>query len=295
MGLFGGGSKTPQININVPKLPTAEEIFQQSLQFGQQNFPNSLGARESALGDLATPQSTQQFFGGFQPTSFEDALSNQFFQNTIRDVERSIKQNLSLSGTASSPILAEQIARARGELGVGIGSKLLDVSNARGLTSLQGRLGVDPNSVLNPFVQTQIGQSNAQANFDFQKQLVEAQNNLQRQIEEQRSRSSGISTIGSVLGAGAGFLLGGPVGAGFGASLGGSAASLFGGGESPVSLGDAFSLQQLIEGLGVGGGGGSRNVGKPTPVNTPNIAGPISQFPSFEKFNSRSNQLPFGF
>src|SRR3990167_4285834 len=78
---IGGGcfsKKTPQFS--APKLPTAEEIYQQATTRAKTETPLAYGAREAGLSDLArgTP-----FFESFQPTSIEQALSNQYFQNIM--------------------------------------------------------------------------------------------------------------------------------------------------------------------------------------------------------------------
>jgi len=215
--LFGGGKSNITINVpKPPKLPTAEELFSAGRTEAQTTAPIAFGARETALQDIATPQATQEYFGAFQPTSLEEALGSQYFENIMPDLERSIKHSLSLSGIESSPILSQQIARARGDVGATVGEFLANQANQRALTSLQGR-NIDPMGMIMPFVGTGMQQSTAQANLQSQYDQQVMQADLYRQIQEAQSRASGISSIGSLLGGGAGFLMGGPGGAALGA------------------------------------------------------------------------------
>ncbi len=280
--LFGGGD-SPTINIPPPpQLPTAEELFQQAMSQAQSSFPQALGAREGALGILSSPESTQEFFGSFGPTSFEEALASQHFQNVMPDIERSIKHNLSLSGVASSPILAEQIARERGRVGVDIGQYLTDIGNARASASLTGRLGVDPTTLTLPFVNTGMQQSAAQAGLQQQYDISNALAQYQQALQKQQQEQGLFGTIGSILGGGIGALAspegsrlsGGLLGAGIGGSL-------FGGSQSPMSMQDALSLYQITNPSTPGAANWLQGYGKGTPKGTYNT-GTESVFPSID-------------
>ena len=267
MGFFGNlfGSKDKIDVPQAPKLPTAQELFQGALGFGQQNFPEAIQARESAISDLGLGS---EFYAGFQPTSFEEALASQHFQNVFPETERTIKHALSLSGIASSPILAEQLGKARGDLGVDIGTFLANQGNQRAQFDLSSRLGIDPNQILSPFVNTGATQGNQQAQLDYQRALMQYKIDL----EEQAAGAQGLAGLGSLAGGGIGFALGGPAGAGFGASLGGNLGGAIGGGTSPVSFGDALSIYQATNSPGFVGGGGIQDLfkgyGKGTPPGT---------------------------
>lgn len=277
MGLFGS-KKAPTLDLSgvrraIEGIESFDPAFGRSEERAGRIAPLALGARESALADIATPESTTAFFQGFQPTSLEAALADQTFQNIFPDVERSIKQNLSLSGIASSPILAQQIGRARGELGVDIGNILAQLGQERGVGSLNARLGIDPfGNVLLPQTQQDLAQANLKQQAFIQLEQQQAFANFQQAQQDAQSKAQGISGLGSLIGGGLG-LLAAPFtgglslagGAALGGSLGGAAAGLFGGAQSPISLGDALSVSQAFPGTGGGQGFGG---GQPTTFGT---------------------------
>jgi hypothetical protein len=255
MGLFS--SKKPSLELPAPpKYKTAQDLFNSAIGFAKQNSPLAYGAREGALSDLNRGTA---YYESFQPTSFEQALGNQYFSNVMPDVERSIKQNLSLSGIESSPILAEQIGKARGNLGVDIGQILANLANERAKYSLSSRLGIDPYNTYGNFLETDMSQDNLQKSTDYQYSLQRAMLDYQNNLANAKSKSAGIGTLGTLIGAGAGMALapftGGlsiPAGAALGASLGGTGASLFGGdmGGGGINFGDALSIAQMFPSSG---------------------------------------------
>ena len=234
----------PEIN-----LMKAGDARQTALDFGQAQTPLALKARETALSDLSSPGATQEFFGGFQPTGFEQALASQHFANVMPDVERSIKHNLSLSGIESSPILAQQLGQARGQLGVSIGEILANQGQQRGLASLQARLAMDPISqIIQPISQQELNQSNLQDQLSFQRNIAQSTADFQAVQQQQQQDGALLAAIGSLVGGAGGFAVGGPAGASLGASLGGSLGGGFGGGAaSPIGFGDALSLAELFQ------------------------------------------------
>ncbi len=240
-GCFGGG-KVPKLN--VPKLPTAAEIYGEATSRAKAETPLAYGAREGALGDLSKGTS---FYESFQPTSIEQALGNQYFQNVFPDMERAIRHQFSLSGLEGTPALAGEIGKARGQVGFDIGSYLSNLGNQRASTSLSSRLALDPNQILSPYVNTAQSQSQAQGQFDMQSAMV----NYNNEIAKQKKKAGLISGVGSALGGAAGFFLGGgPMGASIGASLGGSLGSAIGGGSgTPIDLGTALELGNLPQTL----------------------------------------------
>ena len=155
-------------------LPTAEELFGRATAFGKRESPLAYGAREAALADLGRGQA---YYNEFQPSSMDQALANQYFQNVFPDAQKTILNQLSASGIASSPIAARLLGRERGQLGFDIGSFLSNQGNERARYSLDSRLGIDPFSTYQNYLSTDTNQSNAQAQ-------------LQQQYNEQAARSA---------------------------------------------------------------------------------------------------------
>lgn len=250
------GGDEPEYNPPpAPRLKTAQEIFNESIGFARANYPQAYGAREAALTDIGRGT---EFYKQFQPTSFEEALGNQYFQNIFPDVERQTKQALSLSGMESSPILAELLGQRRGELQTNIGEYLSNLGQSRAQYSLQSRLGIDPYAVSGPYAQTNINQSNQQAQLDYEASVARAQADYQSALaksKEKQSKVTALITIGGIaLGAatgglgliGAGGFMAGMAGGALGGSIGGTASGLFGGGgQSPISFGDALAMSQF--------------------------------------------------
>ena len=224
-----------------PTLPTAEQLFGSATAFGKRESPLAYGAREGALQDLALGP---EFYQRFQPTSFENALSSQYFKNIYPDVEKNIRGSLSLSGIESSPILARLSGKAYGDLSTQIGEYLSNLGNERARYSLDRRLSIDPFSTYGNYLNTDIGQSNDQADLNYQYAQQMAMANYMSALDKYKQKGSMVSTIGAGLGGGAGFFLSGgnPGGAALGASLGGTAAGLFGGSGTPISFADALSI-----------------------------------------------------
>ena len=229
-------------------VPTADELFQSGKSFAQKEMPGAYGARESALNDLNNPN----YYSSFQPTSFEQALGNQQFQNIWPDQEAYMRNALSQSGMAYSPVAATTLGNARGNLGYQIGSYLADQGNNRATNSLNARLGIDPMSqILNPYVgvgQDQ-GNQNTMMQNQYNQQLAQAQ--YQQAMNKANQRSGMIGTLGTLGGAALGTVMfpgmGTMAGASLGASLGGAGSSLFGGPAGQGgNLGQALASYQMM-------------------------------------------------
>jgi len=249
-----GKNKTPQYNPPpAPTLKTADELYGAATKYAQQNTPLALGARESALSDLSKGN---DYYAGFQPTSFEQALGNQYFQNVWPGQEESIKHGLSLSGLDSSPILASMLGTQRGQTEFNIGDYLNQQGNNRANYSLSSRLAISPDSVIGGYLGTDLGQSNSQAqyNYDYQQQLAQAE--YQRAVQkfnQQQALYKALGTVSPIGGAIYGGITGGSTGVGsslggtadlFKAFAGGMGGSMMGGGmgfgaASPVNPGSA--------------------------------------------------------
>lgn len=249
-GACGGGDDEPEYNPPpAPTLKTAQDIFDESIGFAKANYPQAYGARETALADIARGQ---DFYKEFQPTSFEEALGNQYFQNIFPDVERQTKQALSLSGMEYSPILAELLGQRRGELQTNIGEYLSNLGQSRAQYSLQSRLGIDPYAVSGPYAQTAVNQSNSQAQLDYEASVARAQADYQNALAKSKEKQSKVTALTTIGGAALGALFALPTGGmsiGMGAMLGGAAGGVaspfFGGGQSPISFGDALAMSQF--------------------------------------------------
>ena len=229
--LFGGKNEEPQQQVPAaPVYKTAQQLFDEAMGFAKTNTPYAYGAREGALGDLA---SKNAYYESFQPTSFEDALANKNFELA----KRGINQGLSLSGMEYSPILSQQY----GDAGAKIGEYLSNLGNQRALYSLQSRLGIDPYSTYQPFLASNQGQSNLQTGANYENALLKSQADYQNALQAYNQQGAGISSLSSLAGAGIGFAFGGPTGAMLGASLGGTASPLWGGSQSPISMSDALA------------------------------------------------------
>lgn len=239
MGCFS--NKQPTYNPPPPPtLPTAQELFSQAQSFGNQNMPNAMGAREGALTDLQNPT---QYYSGFQPTSFEQALGSQSFQNIWPDQQAYMMNLLGKSGMASSPVAATTLGNAYGNLATNIGQYLNTQANDRATGSLNARLGIDPMaSIMNPFANVGQQQGNSQANLQYGYQQALAQQQYQQQMNQFQQQAAAAKMMGQIS------PLGGTI---YGASTG--------------HLGDAWggtgqtmsSVLPMIMGMFTGGAGGA--------------------------------------
>jgi len=251
MGFFGFGDRpsySPPKPIHYDQAP---EFFRDALAWAKKTFPQATMSREKGLRDIRSLEASPEYYAQYGPTSFEEALGNQYFQNIIPDLEASIKHNLSLSGMYSSPILAEQIAQARGRVGYDVGKYLADLAQRRAELGIQGRqaalmaeIGIDPASVYGPYLETDIQQSNLKSLAEYQGRVADSQAGFQNALSDWQSAGSLGSLIGSGIGAIGGSFFGAPmIGASIGGSLGGAMAG--GGAGSPIGFQDALALSNL--------------------------------------------------
>lgn len=257
-----------------PQYKTAQDLFAQAIAFAQANFPLAYGSREGALADLAKGT---DYYASFAPTSFEEALGNQYFKNVYPDAEKSIRGALSLSGLDSSTVLADKLGQARGDIGYDVGRYLSDLGNQRAQYSLSNRLAIAPEAAYGTYLQTDLGQSNLQTEGNYQAALQQAMVDYQNAYQKYESDMALQGMIGSLVGAGIGSFAG-PGGASIGAGLGGS---LFGGsGGGPISFQDSIGLANSFGGKGwgdlFGGGGnlkyaGSGSFSNTSPYSMPNF------------------------
>lgn len=221
-----GKNSAPSYNAPAPTPRlSGQELFSQGTDYAKANMPNAFGAREQALSDVNDPN----YYAKFQPTGFEQALGNQYFQNVWPDQQKAIMNQLSRSGMADSPVAADVLGRSLGKTQFDIGSYLSNLGNQRATDSLNYR-NIDPNSVISPFVQTSQTQSNANASATDQYNQAMAMAQYQdavNKFNQQNAMQKAFGAISPIGGAIYGASTGG--GAGFANSLGGSlsTASMF--------------------------------------------------------------------
>lgn len=224
MGLFGLGGKAPSYpTVTAPTVGTGANYYDQAMSFGNNNFGNAMGARESALSDMNNPN----YYASFQPTSFEQALGDQRFQNQWPNQEAYMSNVLSKSGMAYSPTAAATLGKAYGDTSFNIGSYLADQGNQRATNSLNARMGIDPMSILNPYADLGAQQGNSQANYDWQATKQNADAQYANAMQKYNQSQAMMKMIGQIGGGIAGGMVGGPQGAMMGAGMGGT---LMGGG-----------------------------------------------------------------
>ncbi len=256
--LFGGGDAPQYQAPAAPKLPTAEELFSAGTNYAKTNNPLAFGAREGALTDLQNPTN---YYAGFQPTSFEQALGNQQFKNIWPDQQAYMMNLLGKSGMAYSPVAAQTLGNSYGNLASNIGQYLNTQANDRANQSLQARLGIDPMSMVSPYVNAGVQQSNNQANYDWQ--AATGQANANYSLQDYNKQQQMNQLLGQGLGAAGGFMIGGPAGASIGSGIGGA----LGGGN--MNLGGAFQGAQGMNSQpfgGLFGNSGHSNSGMTMPV-----------------------------
>jgi hypothetical protein len=173
--------------------PNAKDIYGQAIPWANENFPLQMGAQNSALQQLQTPQSIMQYYQGFQPTSFEQALAGQNFQNIWPNQQAYINNILSKSGMMYSPVAAQTLGNAYGLTATNIGEYLNQQANNRANISLQARLGINPMDYVNSYANTAVGQGNQQANANY------AQSMAQLLGQQQAMQQLG-SSVGGTLG-----------------------------------------------------------------------------------------------
>lgn len=298
--LFGGGD-VPELRV-----PTAEELFGQGLGWARGQFPEEFAGRKSAVEAIPQlaigpeflnrfrigeplGQLTPDFFQQFSPTTFEEGLATSAFQPLLEQVKRQAMHIGSLQGIPE--VAGAQFAQGISPALLSIGSQLASLQQQRGLSAagrqdllaqlglqrgalglqgLQSRvsqgLGLDPFSrVALPF--TGVGQ---------QQGNIQAQADLQREIEQRRRDQAqaqalftlalggagaglgaagfaGLGSLGGFAGSSAGGLTGALQGFGLGSSLGvGDFGSAIGGLQPQSNI-----LEQLLGSIGGGGGAGT--------------------------------------
>lgn len=178
-----------------PTLATASDLYGQAQDFYQNNgYGGLLSAQQTALNNANNPN----YYSSFQPTSFEEALGQQQFQNVWPNEQAAIMQQLSRSGMADSPVAAGTIGNAYGNLASGIGQYLNTQADTRATNAINAGLNISPSQLLSPFVQTGQTQSNDQANLNYGYSQAQAQQQYQQQVNQYQQQQSMAQMLGYV-------------------------------------------------------------------------------------------------
>lgn len=229
--------------ITAPTVATGSDLYNQAQNFFTQNgYGDLLNAQSTALGNANNPN----YYASFQPTSFEQALGQQQFQNIWPDEQAHIMDALSKSGMAYSPAAATTIGNAYGNLATNIGEYLNTQANNRATNAIQAGLGINPMNFLSPYADLGAQQSNQQGTFDIQAQLHNADANYANSVANYNQGLAKNGAIGTAVGGIGGFLLGGPQGALIGSSLG---SSLLGGSQAGGGIGNSLLASQYLGGM----------------------------------------------
>lgn len=227
-GCFGG-DKPPNYQPPDIKIPSAGDLYGQANDFWKTSNPTLYNAQSNALNNANNPN----YYASFQPTSFENAMGNQYFKNVWPDTEAYMKNQLSQSGMINTPGAAQSLGQAMGNIETNIGSYLSGQGDQRATGAINAGLGIPLSGLLNPFVQTGQQQSNTQNNWDLTNSQLQYQNSLNNyQYGQQQNQA-----FGGTLGA-----------------LGGLALAPFTGGMSM-----AMPLMGMGSQLGTGAAGGAMN------------------------------------
>lgn len=241
-----------------PTLQTAGQLYGSAQDFYNNNgYGGLLTAQQTALTNANNPN----YYSSFQPTSFENAMGNQYFQNVWPDEAATIRNQMSMSGMAYSPALAETLGRAQGGLETQIGSYLSDQANNRATGAINAGLGISPGSLLTPFVQTGENQSNAQAGLQYSYQQALAQQQYQQQMAKYQQQNALASTLGMIS----------PIGGQIYGGETGTSGSAFGGTASTMSQLTPLMLSGMMS--GAGGMPGGSNIGQ---SSVPGFGGGVS-------------------
>lgn len=195
MGCFSNDDQPTYTPPAPPTLATASDLYNQAQSFYQNNgYGGLLTAQQTALNNANNPN----YYSQFQPTSFEQALGNQSFQNVWPDEQAAIMNQLSKSGMANSPVAATTVGNAYGNLATNIGEYLDTQANNRASGAINAGLQISPSQLLTPFVQTGQTQSNDQASANYSYQQALAQQQYQQQMNSYQQQQGLAQMLGYV-------------------------------------------------------------------------------------------------
>ena len=211
----------PTYNPPAPVMAASgQDLYNQGQQWYQQNQPGLYNAQSTALANA----NDRNYYNSWGPTSLDQALGSQYFQNVWPDESAAIKQQFSQSGLSSSPALAETLGRAQGGLETQVGSYLSTQAQQEATNAINAGLGISQSSLLNPYVTTAGNQSNINTGYQNNYNQALAQQQYQQQYNNYSQNNALASTLGQISPIG-GAIYGASTGTS-GSALGGTAQSL---------------------------------------------------------------------
>lgn len=240
---------TPQYpSITPSQVVTGQDATNQAMQLAQQYFPQQMGAQAQGLQDLSMGNA---YYQQYQPTSFEQALGNQQFQNIWPNEQAYMQNLLSQSGMAYSPTEATTLGNAYGNLSTNIGEYLNQQGDTRATNNLNALLGINPNNYYGPISNAITGQSNEQGQLNQNANIQNANAQYSNSLANYNQGLAGNGALGQVGGMALGALLAAPTGGmsmGMGAMLGGGIGSaLMGGSGGGGNLANSLLASQYLQ------------------------------------------------
>lgn len=214
------------------------ELYNQGQSWYQQNQPGLFNAQSTALSNANNPD----YYKQWQPTSFEQALGHQQFQNVWPDTEAYMKNQMAKTGFINSPGSAQALGNTYGNIAGNIGQYLDTQGSNRAQGAITAGLAIPQSGLLNPFVQTAGQQSNINTGQQNAYQQALAQQSYQEAMNKYQQAQAAAKLIGQIS----------PIG---GIAYGASTGNL------GSALGGTFqSFQQMLPmmmSMGMGGFGGA--------------------------------------
>lgn len=155
---------------------------------------NLLTAQSTALSNAQSPT----FYNSFQPSSFQEALGNQYFSNVWPQENAQLQNQFANSGMNFSPALASTQANAYGNLASSVGQYESGIGQTQATNAINAGLGISPNSVLSPYVTNDLNQSNINTQQQNTYNQALAQQQYQQQYNQYAQNNALASTIGQI-------------------------------------------------------------------------------------------------
>ena len=198
---------TPQYgSVQAPQVMSGQDAYSGAQNWlGSNGYGSQLTAQSNALNQIATPQAAQQYYSSFQPTSFENALAQQQFQNVWPQQQAFMQDQLSKSGMSYSPVEAATLGQAYGNTATGIGEYLNTQANNRANTVLSSNLSINPMNYLSPIADANQNASGKNAQNSMNAQMTNNSADYDNQLmnyKQQLAQGQAIGSIASSIGGG---------------------------------------------------------------------------------------------